>query len=492
VTALIEALASSVNARVAKEAWIDQEPSDACFSDTPKSLAAFADECIEDQEERTRMISHLLRCERCSYAVANLVRAMECGTIEDDGHENAETRNSTCGAASQAVATIDERNWVEWFEAIGLRRPGPTVFPDGSVADRAWEFGHLLDHSRRDEVLNRIAEAGIRRLDFHRPGHAVLLVAFSDAMHEVSLYMAARMKEKQGDDLDVHVVGVKRYHEPCLLCKPTEVKGRSVVIVTDVVHDGRLLETLCAIVQKHQPSDIHALTMVNQNYDGPLVGSLVSLAFEQKETRTPFAQRRMRGITYYHPVSGVSEQSPPGQGVVAWNPNEIREWLPFIERTGAFKRSLRIGSNVYPFAINVLDLLKDEGCRKKIVSQAVASLGTLDTRKRWLFVYPASRGKRAGRIAQLLSSATGWQRIALGKSNDPGLLHVTPQAQQALHQCDGVIIVDAAIRTGDTLRAQLDLLELTRSQEIIAFYVLDLRREGCRHPPHDTSQIQVK
>ncbi len=485
---IVEAIADRVvalNAWQVRNSWIDQEPTEACFSDDPNVLAAFVEQSVEQHAERDRLLSHFLECDRCSFAVSELLRATdETRDMQVDGRVDFDdcSRELQDDHLRAAAEPVEELEWINWFESIGLRPDGPTVFPDLTVADRAWEFGHLLAHPRRQELLETITNASIEKLRSLHLSRSILLVAFSDTMHTLSVAIAGGMKELVGSDLDIHVVGVKRFHEPCLLSKSSVVKNKSVIILTDVVHEGRLLHKLWDIVQSQQPYDIHAMTLVNQQYNGRFADKLMYLGREQREVRSRIGTlpEEHRSLRFFNPVSGVSLQDAPSEEEAHWDQNDIEEWVPFIERTGAFKKNLRIGKCTYPYAINVLSLLKDEQCRKHIVNRATELFSSFDPQKRWMFVYPASRARRAGRIAALFADATGWQRTSLGKANDSHFMHISPEAQRSLETSEGVIIVDAAIRTGDTLRSQVELLRASGITNIVAFYVLDLRRERDR------------
>ncbi|MCH7726802.1 MAG: hypothetical protein IH991_10025 [Planctomycetes bacterium] len=485
IVEVIEDRVLALNAWQARNSWIDQESTEDCFSDDPNVLAAFVEHTVEQCAERDRLLSHFLECDRCSFAVSELLRATdETCDVQGDGRVDFDdcSRGLQNDHFRAAREPVKDSEWISWFESLGLRPDGPTVFPDLTVADTAWEFGNLLTHSRRQELLETITNASIEKLRSLQLSRSLLLVAFSDTMHALSVAIAGGMKELMGSDLDIHVVGVKRFHEPCLLSKSSVVKNKSVIILTDVVHEGRLLHKLWDIVQSQQPYDIHAMTLVNQHYNGPFADKLIYLGREQKEVRSrigtlPEARRSLR---FFDPVSGVSLQDAASEEESRWDQNDIEEWVPFIERTGAFKKNLRIGKCTYPFAINVLTLLKDEQCRKHIVNRATEVFSSFDPQKRWMFVYPASRGRRAGKIAALFADATGWQRRSLGTANDSNFMHVSQETQRSLEACDGVIIVDAAIRTGDTLRSQAELLRESGITNIVAFYVLDLRRERDR------------
>lgn len=481
ITEVIEDRLISLNTLKGHKAWISNEPTEDCFCDDANVLAAFVEQTVETSEDRERLLTHFCECDRCSYAVAELLRAInephspEYTNTEND---NNSTRALSNGHSEESI----ESGWIDYFEGIGLRPPGPTVFPDLSVADKAWEFGLLLTHQCREEAIETITKVSIEKLQNLRLSRSILLVAFSDIMHSISISIAAEMKELIGAELDIHVIGVKRFHEPCLLSKPSVVKNKSVVILTDVVHEGRLLHKLWDIVQCKEPLSIHALCLVNQQYNGPFADSLVSLGREEKEVRSRLGRlsQESRSIRFFDPVRGISHQNECPEQEVRWDPKAIEEWIPFIEKTEALQKNLQIGNSTYPFAINILTLLKDEQCQKQIAVRAIELFRKLRANDRWVFIYPASRGRRAGRIAKLLTESTGWQRTCLGKANNSSFMHINEESRRVLETAEGVIIVDAAIRTGDTLRSQVEVLRSSGITNVIAFYVMDLRRDRDR------------
>ena len=105
---------------------------------------------------------------------------------------------------------------------------------------------------------------------------------------------------------------------------------------------------------------------------------------------------------------------------------------------------------------------------------------SLDQSKNWIFAFPADRAGRAGRVAQLLSGVSGWQNVALGSFDDSCFLNISSETSLQIERSDGVIVVDAAIRSGATLRSQVEVLQEHYLPKIEAFYVLDLRRERDR------------
>ena len=495
IVEVIEKRVIALNAAEAQHSWIEAAPSKDCFSDDPNVLAAFVEHTVETDADAKRLLSHFLDCDRCSFAVSELLRA-----ISATGHTCNEAPASTDSPHEAPNGQDDvlrrptsESAWINWFENLGLRPNGPTVFPDLTVADRAWEFGHLLNHPDREKLLETICDACIERIQTLHLSRSILLVAFSDAMHAISIAIAAKMKEQAGAALDIHVVGVKRFHEPCLLSKSSVVKNKSVLIVTDVVHQGRLLHKLWEIVGDEHASDIHGLALVNQQYDGQFGDRLIYLGYEKRESRCRLGKlpETCRSLRYFNPVRGVSLQESPSDEEHNWDQSNIAEWIPFFERTGAFKKNLRIGKCTYPFAINVLTLLKDKQSRKYIEKRATDLFNTFDPKMRWAFVYPAPRARRAGRIASLLSGTTGWMHISLGEASDSNFMHICADAHRKLEETDAVVIVDAAIRTGDTLRSQVDLLRAAGKTNIVAFYVLDLRREMDRRVHEESIAVPV-
>ena len=446
-----------------------------CNALEPELIAAFVEGFLAETES-AEICEHLHQCSCCSEVVVDFARAMQLQDFDFDQQEELPSIDEF-----QAKVLPERHLWIDWFQRIGLRPDGLTMFPDGTIADGAWEFGHLLEGSNVNEKLQVIAKVVADQISTEVKNRSVLIVAFSDAMHRLSIEVAALMK-CESQDWDIHVAGVKRFHEPTLLCKPRIIKGTTVVLVTDVVRSGKLLDSLWNIVADKEPAEIRAFAMINQEYSGIYEEALSSLACEARSERISNngSSDDHFALRYFDPVSGKSRAEFDSKKEKTWCVEGIADLLPLIDGAGAFKRNHRIGRSTYPFAIDVISLLENDSAFETLATMARDFCLSLDQSKNWIFAFPADRAGRAGRVAQLLSGVSGWQNVALGSFDDSCFLNISSETSLQIERSDGVIVVDAAIRSGATLRSQVEVLQEHYLPKIEAFYVLDLRRERDR------------
>ena len=135
-----------------------------------------------------------------------------------------------------------------------------------------------------------------------------------------------------------------------------------------------------------------------------------------------------------------------------------------IIATEALKQDHRIGNATYPWVLSLPSLLKDEGAKTHLTERAEAVLREDGTRDACL-VYPSERSKRAGDWAKLLADRLGLQAIPIGRPNDPSFNSITPTQSRQLAEFRKAIVIDAAIRTGGTLRAMVQRLSKAEGEE---------------------------
>jgi hypothetical protein len=143
-----------------------------------------------------------------------------------------------------------------------------------------------------------------------------------------------------------------------------------------------------------------------------------------------------------------------------------------IQKAGALRCDYQIGHKRYPYVINVLDLLGHDECRRKLVYTASQKLAdVLATTS--CFAYHAGRAARAGKLANILASALHRPVVRLGTRAVS--FSITEQQCKQLSEYRNVVVVDAAIRTGDSLTAMTQALQksVNPGTSIIAFCVLD-------------------
>jgi hypoxanthine-guanine phosphoribosyltransferase len=320
----------------------------------------------------------------------------------------------------------------------------------------------------------------------------ILLVAFSVPMHKICVAAAGILKS-QSEHLEVNVVGVKNSDEPVLLCKPRVFNEKKVVLVTDIVRNGNLLESLWKIAAANEPARISAFTLISQDYEGKHADALHAVARQPKSSREVAIRSGsdFSGLRYFDPASGKSRQEKPCKEPMPWCLGNVEALLPLLIQTRALKRNHKIGNSVYPYSIDVAALLENQPARKKLTSMAREFCKTLDRDKKWVFVFPVSRTNRAGRVAELLSEVSGYANISLGNLGDSCFFDLTHDEKKFLEDYDGIVVVDAAIRSGATLRSQLEVLSRLEGKTTKSFYALDLRRPRDRDAHSNEFKIDI-
>jgi hypothetical protein len=366
---------------------------------------------------------------------------------------------------------------------------GPVVFPDNEVALHSWQFGRLshlqkVEPHLADVLIETIAEHA-RSLNLFSNNSETLLVCFGTAMHQCGVRLAAKLSDNGSKS--PHVVLAHDFYSPSLVCDPNELNGADVVILVDVVRTGGLLGRLMSTCSGLRPRRVRGLCIIDQSDCELSNDEHLHLWKERRDDRisldeflrsASLANQKM--LRFFEPneecaLEDDTRPSPQQSENTSRCPIEIDSDLQeFIHITGAMKCDYPICGKRYPFVVNVLDLLKrnSDSCRF-VISRAVRELWDLSFQRTCL-AYHAGRTRRAGVIANLLSSATGWSAIPIGTKGPTFAL--TDQQARHIACFDNVVIVDAAVRTGETLSAIARSLSkdfLSCRPHVIAFCVLN-------------------
>ena len=472
-SAWLEALVQNIEGEVQAELENEAITCDCSLENEfdTETIGAFVEGSLQGDEFK-RVRDHVFSCENCADSVIRIARMHE-GFEANVNVDDSET------FSARKISGFSDRGqiWIDWFERIGLRPDGLTMFPDGTIADDAWEFGRLLEGELSEGTLAVLSDAIVEEIQAKTNSNKILIVAFSDAMHQLGVRSAAAYKESR-TELDIHVVGARGFHNPRLLCKSKIIKGMSVVLLLDVIRHGRLLEQLVEIIEQHSPKEVHAVAMVNQDYQGRYSSRLTALASESKTPRRedlPSKKHEFFNLRQFDPVSGRSRETFESDTDNGHSIERIRELLPHIQETNAFKQNYKIGKNSYPFAIDVSELLGDASARNLIASRAKDAICGWQGQN-IVFLYPASREKHSGCVAELFGEVSGNKFAGLGEIDDSGFLDASYENRRILERCDGAVIVDAAIRSGATLKSQIEILRKLDVRIEAAVYTLDLRR----------------
>lgn len=457
---------------------------------------------IPDKEEQ----NHIEWCDRCRLAFERY-RSAEvgcCGTAElRPGTPERVNRTSTAAknghqwtlplvdmvAAARGTAVPDLLRQY-------IRVVGPVLFPDGEVAFETWQLGRIEQVAKAyPEVAEQISAMIVDRtyevLQPRLTRQRVVLVCFGRTLHRMGTRLAARLVE-QGYG-HVHVILAHDFYSPTLVCGPGELRDADVSVMVDVMHTGGLLERLFSACRENLPARIRGVTLIDQSDGAVMTEDVVSLWMDGPELRIPLqrfrrtatAQQR-RELTRFEPndeyAMGLEVALPavrtPVESADVFDADEV--FIDLVHRAGALRSDYRIGQKQYPYVINVLDLLREPMCRERVLAKAFDVLSDLADSSPCL-VYHAARTARAGRVAKALGERLSWPAFALDADDRSERYSGQFLQKTAGHRT--VVLVDAAVRTGDSLTAMMqviDDLSFRKGRRIVAFCILDALTQRSR------------
>jgi len=462
-------------AEILERHWLEDERTSNCF-DFNETRAEALLQFIADASEpevTEEIRTHLSQCARCRFIYAS--------TYEAASH----TTTPMCAHAADSGEMQSEE--IPSILRENLRSTGPVVFPDGEVADGAWEFGRMtkLRETVADSINAVICDRAWDRLRPGLPRRGVVIVCFSQPMHKCGKRLAAKL-DAAGTE-DIHVVMADGFFEPKLWCDPKELHRRHVIVLVDVIHTGGLLRRLFELCRKTGPHDLMGVAVIDQSVAARNVGHpLLGLWQEKPEKRTRYHGSPGTHVRFFDPVAALSLPQDELPSEVADSKNarltierlltDIAPLLPYIESTGALKQDAEIGGAHYPWAIDLLCLLGDERARNELASRALSALEPLAARGPWCLVYHAARHQRAGAWATLIAKVFGWPIVKVGHKSCAHFQPIEKAQHRALTKSPRMLVVDAAIRTGKTLNSLVALIRRARlpaDGEIASFYAFD-------------------
>lgn len=473
--------------------WAQDEPGEKCFDHDDSTMARlldFIDGTVTDADRR-EVRTHLLQCPRCRFIYAK---------IREGGEEICSPKDR-----ARAEVVLADRESIPSLLRDNLRSAGPVVFPGEEVTEGAWEFGLLSEMT--DELAERIsesvAERGWRLIRGVLPRRGVVVICFGNPVHRCGKRMAAKMVDAGIDD--VHVVMADDFFSPKLWCDPRELKNRHVFVFVDVVHSGGLLNRLFEVCRQGQPYALVGMAIVDQS-DGTICDErLYGLWREHKEKREQHGNQAIKGVRFFDPVAGrawhrgnlPAEVSDPekAKDTIESRLREIRPFARYIEATGALKQDAWIGNVCYPWAIDLLCLLRNDEARGELAQRAAERLADLSGSEPWCIVFPAERHRRAGAWARLLAETLRWPIVKVGLKNRRHYRPLTGQQREELAKCPRALIVDAAIRSGKTLQSLVGVLRSERRialKGLTALYAFDGLFDEPRKKLEGSLDVQIR
>lgn len=470
--------------------------------------------CAPDAEERRHMES----CDRCRVAF--------------DRYRSAEPDQSTTVASPpgipgrmngmSAAAENDRQRILPLFDKLPsvcgaavpcllrqhIRVAGPVLFPHGEVAFESWQLGRIEQMAKShpglaEQISELIVERAYSALQPRLARKRVVLVCFGRTLHRMGTRLAARLVE-QGYG-HVHVVLAHDFYSPTLVCAPAELRDADVTVVIDVMHTGGLFERLFSACREYLPAHVRGVALIDQSDGAVLTEDVVSLWADGPELRIPIQRFRRTAtaeqrceLTRFEPndeyATGMEVDVPasgvPVEASDVFDSDDV--FIDLVHRAGALRRDYRIGQKRYPYVINVLDLLRDPTCRESVLAKASNVLSDLG-RSSPCLVYHAARTARAGRVAKALSERLSWPVLALDAGDR------TPQCIRRLSQetagYGALVLVDAAVRTGDSLTAMtqvVDDLSLREGRQIVVFCVLDALAQRSRTELAESLDVEIR
>jgi hypoxanthine-guanine phosphoribosyltransferase len=365
---------------------------------------------------------------------------------------------------------------------------GPVLFPNGEVAFRTWQLGRLEQFFRTkpaiaDSILTLVTDRACQLLVPQLARRNIVLVCFGQAVHRLGTRLGGSLLEQGFSHL--HVVLAHDFYSPALVCAPYELRDADVTVIIDVLHTGGLLDRLLTVCRGHNPARLRGLAVIGQSVGNRLSEDRFCLWTDEPEERIPIDEfRRTAGSEQQRQLLRFEPNAECAVGIPAALPVPLPEpsnaqpmecdatFVEMIKEAGALRCDYKIGRKRYPYVINILDLLGHPECRNTLASMASDRLADLAS-ERTCLAYDAGRAARAGRLAKTLALALHWPVLRLGTRSTS--FAITEQQCQQLAGFRNVVIVDAAIRTGDSLTAIIQALQASvhSGTNIVAFCVLD-------------------
>lgn len=386
----------------------------------------------------------------------------------------------------------------------------PVVFPGEEVANESWQFGRLTQIAREDAALgelltNTIADAMQAVMLPHLTKSNLMLVCFGRAMHKCGTRLAAKLIISGFSS--PHVVLAHDFYSPTVVCDPREFANADVIVLFDVVHSGNSLNALMSMCRGNTPRRVRGLALVDQSGGRSLCAEWYAVWNEERESRVPLdiflhnaSEQKRSELRRFEPNDECAIADHIGKSgsyrvntATRSNVAIDVELVKHIHATGALKRDHMISQKRYPFAINVLDLLKkDAAARSFIIGRAVKELSGFSGDNVCL-AYHVARSARAGEIAKLLGREMGWPTLAIGTRGQT--FSLSDQQKTRLARYDTVVVVDAAIRTGDTISAIVRAVDdswLRKHTKLVAFCILNALSHGSESQLASDLEIDIR
>ena len=254
-----------------------------------------------------------------------------------------------------------------------LHVDGPVVFGGNEVAFESWQFGRLLSSGDyAADLVEQINCVIVDAVKAYLPPRVdrdhLMIVCFGRAMHRCGVRIATALAEC--GFTPPHVVLAHDFYSPTLVCDDREFRKADVIVMVDVVHSGSTLDELMLLCQNKGARRVRGLALVDQSDRKPLSAEWFAIWREPKEQRLPldaFVQTasddQVRRLGRFEPNDEVAlhVQQPafPAASPVKTSRLSVDNALmQHIHDTGALKRDYMIGRKRYPYAVNVLDLIK--------------------------------------------------------------------------------------------------------------------------------------
>ena len=394
-----------------------------------------------------------------------IIQAAE--TADASPHRNGQT------APNGSFVRLD---WLGWLNSLDLKVKAAVRLPDHSVVDELWELGRILEHPKCAAIVDRIA-SGVLALarkcpEFMSPRHArKILVAHSELMHRVAIKIASRLKNS-------HVCKVMGYSCPRVIVSPKAIRDARVLLLFDIVDSGALLRRVREGISAQHPEAITAIAILNQ---GDAKEGLAALCNTGKEERRPagtpyeFVYDDLEGKSKLGEVPDTLRDEKNAKEVLNKCLEDMRRkgWIEWFEQCDAIRSDRTLGCRKYTLFFDIPKVVKQlPDC---VLDESVKALDELARGPGRVIVYPATRTKRVGRLVSLLTTRLGWVAAPLGSEKaSEFLFDNNGRVKHLLREFQGrALVVDCAIRTGQTLQGLSTELRNLGASDISAFYVMD-------------------
>jgi hypothetical protein len=271
-----------------------------------------------------------------------------------------------------------------------------------------------------------------------------------------------------------------------------------VLLLFDVVDTGGFMRRVREGIKAQEPRAIYAVAILNQ---GEPKKGLIALANTEREQRLPSGTQYelvyddLEGKTKVGPIPNALKDEVIARETLreCLDGMHRTRWLQWLQDCDAIQFDRTLDKRKYTLFFDIPKVI--HRFPHEVTEHAIEILEKLaDPKAPRVLVYPAKRAKRVGTLVRFLAEGLGWPSAALGsKKASQYVFDRHGHVERSLRACQGrALVVDCAIRTGETLQGLAAELRNIGAKELAAFYVMDALYDSIRERFQENEQINIK